>query len=74
MKKYSCPNCKYQSDLWSVKRHILRVHNGDNSGNINEVSARNNIIAPTTMSIGDNVGRASTTMYVGHTHILTHTI
>ena len=36
MKKYSCPNCSYQSDLWSVKRHILRIHNGDNSGNINE--------------------------------------
>ena len=54
MKKYSCPNCSYQSDLWSVKRHILRIHNGDNSGNINEESARNNIIAPTTMYVGDN--------------------
>ena len=26
MKKYSCPNCAYQSDLWSVKRHIERIH------------------------------------------------
>ena len=54
MKKYSCPNCSYQSDLWSVKRHILRIHNGDNSGNINEESARNNIIAPSSMYAGDN--------------------
>merc|ERR1712030_125518 len=34
--------------MGSVKRHILRIHNGDNSGNINEVSA------PTTMYVGDN--------------------
>ena len=26
MKKYSCSNCVYQSDLWSVKRHIERIH------------------------------------------------
>ena len=26
MKKYSCPSCSYQSDLWSVKRHIERIH------------------------------------------------
>ena len=26
MKKYSCSNCAYQSDLWSVKRHIERIH------------------------------------------------
>ena len=46
MKKYSCPNCSYQSDLWSVKRHITRIHKGDNSGNINEESTHSNIIAP----------------------------
>ena len=32
MKKYSCPSCSYQSDLWSVKRHNERIHKNTASG------------------------------------------
>ena len=31
MKKYACPNCSYQSDLWSVKRHNERIHKNTDS-------------------------------------------
>ena len=37
IKKYNCSRCNYGSDRkWTVKDHERRVHNGDNSGNINE--------------------------------------
>ena len=37
IKKYNCSQCNYGSDRkWTVKDHERRVHNGDNSGNINE--------------------------------------
>ena len=37
IKKYNCSRCNYGSDRkWNVKDHERRVHNGDNSGNINE--------------------------------------
>ena len=37
IKKYNCSRCNYGSDRkWTVKDHERRVHNGNNSVNINE--------------------------------------
>ena len=67
MKKYSCSNCSYQSDLWSVTRHILRKHKGDATASINEESITyNDNRVPTTVSVGENVEPAPTTVFVGN--------
>ena len=67
MKKYSCSNCSYQSDLWSVKRHMLRKHKGCDTASINEASLTyNDNGVPNTVFIGEDGGHAPTTVFVGN--------
>ena len=59
MKKYSCSNCSYQSDLWSVKRHMLRKHKGCDTASINEASLTyDDNGVPNTVFIDEDGGHA----------------
>ena len=59
MGKFKCPKCEYESDKWSVKRHIERKHKELSVGR-----------APTTVSIppmyGDDVQAAETHKYASN--------
>jgi len=69
MGKFKCPKCEYESDKWSVKRHIERKHKELSVGR-----------APTTVSIppmyGDDVQAAATHQHTSNPHVhpyLNHT-
>ena len=72
VKKYNCSHCNYVSDRkWTIKDHEKRMHNHHGS-NVEQNEIQNNR-APVTMSIGENVGRPPTSVFVGNDAPKAHT-